>query len=526
MEQEEKNKLIQNFNDTAMSLVRNVDIKKREETTINVESRDTGMYDEHIPFYNPTQLYNGIIKENSAFAPIIESIATNTVGFGYSILPRQTDEDKDDITNSSEEQETIENFFRYINADQDLTELSYQLIQDYSILGYSFCEITRNINNKPDGLYRLQPDKIKLCRKNNDTYTYKAKRIFKQKNKYIVQERVDSKRFRLFVQYLDDGEKIYYKEFQDPNNYEKKTGKLITTKKDLNFAKKDNNLANEIWYLSDALNNNIYPEPRYSGSIIDALGDVHAAKVNSSTFRQNLVPNLAILGDLDQGSMDRIKEFQEQKQELSYNRSRFLILKTQPSEDGFLDKGEKTIKIEKLKDELITDSMFNDYREQNFNRILQNFRLPQLLVAKGEPPKDRKSLESILKFADEQVFNPKRVKIQRFLNDYLLPELNVANLIIKFNTPDVTDPSTLIDLARFMEPLGAMTPERADIILQHILNKKLPAIEGIDVDTPFSKTMAEAVQNTKDPRNINQQVVGSRIKNPNKDADKYQDKKK
>lgn len=513
------------FNSIAMSLLK-TNIEKREETRTNTESTDVGIEDEHIPYYNPTYLYNGIIKENTSFAPIIESIATNTVGFGFSILPRQTDEKKEDVNNSSKEEEIIENFFRYVNADQDLTELCYQIVQDYCALGYSFCEITRNENDKPDGLYRLQPDKIRLCRKSNDASTYKAKRVFKQNNKYIIQQRIDSKRFRLFVQYLDNGKKVYYKEFQDPNNYDKNTGKLLETKRELNNARKNNSIANEIWFLSDALNNNIYPEPRYSGSIIDSLGDIHAAKINMSTFMQNLVPNLAIIGDIDKGSIDRIKEFQEQKQEASYNRSRFLVLKAEPNEDGFLDKGEKRIHIEKLKDEQITEAMFTDYRNENFNRVLEAFRLPKLLVARGEAPKDRQSLESILKFADEQVFNPKRVKIQRFINDYLLPELNVANLIIKFNTPDVTDPNTLIDIVRFFESSGAMTPERANTILELILNKKLPVIDGIDENTPFSKTMAEAVKNTKDPTNLNQQVVGGRIGNPNKDADKYRNKKK
>lgn len=510
----------------AMGLVKNDSLNKRYDP--RTKGSDSGHQNTSYAIVAENQkgkiIYENIIHSrfdadrvdsNAYISPIVDCISVNVAGFGYRIKPRNKKVRDVDLS----EEARIENFMRYINPDEDLSLLIQSLVVDYTTNGFCCAEIVRtpfDLGNKDfndplnqpkiEGVFHIKAHQIEKSRVQQYVYMYPRKVIVRNESGkgYQVKTKLDSKRFRLYRQSYDDGKTfIFFKEFGDPRFYHRETGELLEKKSDIRKAVRNGKVATELWYMEDKVVKGMYSSPKHRGLSVDLIGDEQASEINANVVRKNAVPNIAITGDIDDSSIRRLSEFNESVENNRYRRNMILWLK--PLTDDFGK--ESKLNIIPLKDSQINDSMFKDYRNKVKNDVREAHRLPEIVLSQ-KSGSTREEIKSNIALAEEQVFAPIRAKFERFINDYVLPDLDIASTVIYLNTPNVTEATALINLIRDFEKTGSITPKIARFFLEQITGESFDEIsEDIKPDIPYSYTMAEIVKNQANAEEPTQQVT-------------------
>lgn len=302
----------------------------------------------------------------------------------------------------------------------------------------------------------------------------------------------------------NQGIHIWFKEFQDPRDYNRTTGELITNKRELSKQKRAGNLANEMIHISSPATRGPYGFPYYIGNLIAIAADIQIDNTNLTTLESNMIPSMVVTvsgnAALTKGSWKRIAEFSKSKFVGKDNRSRFLVLEAQPiSEMPDEDNGNIRVDIKSLHETQKNDQMFQAYSDNSRSAIRRAFRIPEILVGRGEA-QSGVVVAASMKLADEQVFAQDRALFVDWINRRLLPEMGIAHHVVELNSPNATDPDTLVRLLQAAERTGALTPEISRVIMARILSMKFPEWSpdaeklGFRRDLPFTFTMAQAVK--------------------------------
>lgn len=92
--------------------------------------------------------------------------------------------------------------------------------------------------------------------------------------------------------------------------------------------------------------------------------------------------------------------------------------------------------------------------------------------------------------AEEQMFMPERDMNDTIWNQTIVPALDVSSMILKTNTPNVTDNYELTQLLSTAERSGGLSPYISRIIVEDVLGRSLPPISSeFPQDVPFTMTM-------------------------------------
>jgi len=473
------------------------------------------------PIYDP-QWLTTFIEGSSELKQVIHAMVSNTVGFGHRTVPRIRKKEQTNVDDVLDEAIKLENFFRYVNAEQDLTELLTEAVWDYYLTGNMYFEVSRNdTTGQPDGLIRVPSHQMEIMKLEEEPYANKIKRIERTRDGYKVSEREEAFRRRRYVQTStgssrtgsasnDSTHQTFYKAFQDDRAYDRDTGKLVKEKSKISELKSKNKLAREIIHVAEPRTRGPYGFVRHIGNVISIVGDQKAEEINYATIKNNSIPSMFVMvsgGNLTQDSIDRLKDFIQVKINNSDNRSKFVLLESEPMTMDDVDIGNAKIEVKSLHDTRINDAMFTEYSTENRQAQRRAYRLPEVLVGRGDA-KTRAEVEANVKFADEQIFAIDRDKFVKFINNKLFAEMGIVHNVIELNTPNVTDTQALVQAMRDAEKTGAMTPEIARMIMERLFGQDLPEFpQGFDSTLPFSLLMAEAIKNQADPTEPTQQVT-------------------
>jgi len=459
------------------------------------------------PLYHPLVLVQYV--ENSAeLHQIISCMVANTVGYGWRVVPREHTLGIPDEEMLKEAIE-MENFFNYVNPDQDIKDVLTEIGWDFYLTGMAYFEITRSPSSKkPDGLFRIPSHQMLMTKKEADAYRFSMKQLHRKVDGYEVKRRLEYKRFRRFsqssliksaagVSSRTKGTKsVWFKEFQDNRLYSRETGELFSKKES-----RKNKLAHEVVALSSPVTRGAYGFPRFIGNIIALNGDIKAENINLSTFSNNNIPSMVITcssGKFTKGSVKRLTQFAETKFQTDDNRSRFLVLESEALGDDGDETGKSKISIESLHATSKEEMMFQKFMDEQRASVRRAFRLPAILIGR-EVETSGDIISASMKLADEQVFGQDRSFFVSWINRRLLPELGFVNHKLELNSPNVNDVKTLVDLLRASEKTGAMTPKIARQIIEGIMSTNYGEMpDSIDSNTPFAITMAEAVKKVND----------------------------
>jgi len=456
----------------------------------------------------------------------IEAMEINIDGFGHRFIPR-VDMDKnppDGLKNEvNQERIRLENFFAYASIEDSFTMTRRKIRKDLELNGNGCMEVVRGLDGKIQGLNHVPSYQVRLTPVEEQPFEVEVPLLELQQDGSIKVVKVKTwKRFRRYVQskqtqlrslgWVGSSAKRWYKEFGDPRVYDCTTGELAQAPLDVTKR------ATELVHFRNYAPRTPYGVPRYIGNLLSIFGDRASEEINFTTFKNNNIPSMMIAvsnGMLTQASIDRIKEFVESQIQGSDNYSKFLILEGESSYEGE-DGGQVKIDVKPLVALQHTDALFQQYSQNNQDKIRRAFRLPPIFVGRSDDY-TRATAESSRVLADEQVFAPERDEFDAWMNRRLFPEMGIVYHKYKSNSPNVTDNTSLISIMSGAERSGGMTPRTARMILEAVLGQDLPSMDAsVPLDIPFSMTMAEAVKNMAMPNEVGQQVTAMKhaITNP------------
>lgn len=464
------------------------------------------------PLYDPVFLTK-TIEGSSELRQVVASMVANTVLYGYRLVPRLEDSKADGASNELmlDEEIEFENFAMYASEGSFLRVLE-ELAWDFYLTGNAWIELARNDIGQVVSVYRIPSYTMQLSKREAKPHTLGIKSIRRTREGYTIRDRLESKRFRRYAQVNrgsisiggdTQGIYIWFKEFQDDRQYNRTTGELITNKRDLSKQKRANNLANEMVHISSPTTRGPYGFPYYIGNLISIAADIAIDNTNLTTLESNMIPSMVVTvsgnASLTQSSWQRITEFTKSKFVGKDNRSRFLVLEAEPIGQVDEDNGNIRVDIKSLHETQKNDQMFQAYSENARASIRRAFRMPEILVGRGSAQSGIVVAAS-MKLADEQIFAQDRELFVDWINRRLLPEMGIAHHVVELNSPNATDPDTLVRLLQAAERTGALTPEISQVIMARILSMKFPEWSpeaeklGFRKDVPFTFTMAQAVK--------------------------------
>ena len=463
-------------------------------------------------------------EQSSELNQCLDAMVTNIEGFGHRFVPRlklkADDENQALKAEVHAEHVRLQNFFQYVDIDDDFTTLRKKKRRDEEATGNAYFEVIRDVNGMVQGLNHVPSHQVKIgkaeeemrevevpileLQPDNSVKVAKVKR-WKRHRKYLQSRTV--RRRNMVV--LSGAKLTWFKDFQDPRAIDNKSGEIITDVEKIKELQSKHQLANEILHFKLYSPRSVYGLPRFVGNLLSIFGDRAAEEINFITFRNNNIPSMAISvsnGQLTEGTIRRIESFVESQIQGSDNYSKFLIIEAETFIEGE-DGGHLKIDIKPLTKDQHKDAMFQKYSSNNRDSIRRAFRLPPILVGRAEDY-TRATADSSIKLADEQIFAPERDTFDAFMNRRLFPEMGIKYHKYKSNSPNTTDNTELVKILSGAEKTGGMTPRIARAILGDVLGMILPDVdETTNPDVPFSLTMAEAVKNQADPSEPGQQVT-------------------
>lgn len=433
-------------------------------------------------------------ENNSILQPCVDSMAVNTGGFGYQLVPtidldRMEDgPEKEKIRKEMDrEKQEIESFFNFCHPDESFISLTMKRGVDKHQTGNAYWEITRYGNGRPAGIEHVPSYNTRLALLDK-FYTTFIDKIKVSSTEY--QDKLTRKYFRRFCQINADGRKTWYKEFGDPRALDAKTGKWLTVTRDNGslrladgvtqeqFDKADK--ANEIIHFRHYCTYSPYGVPKWIGNTLSVVGARAYEEINMDFADNKAIPPLCIMvsgGKLKGDSVQRIRDYVEQNLKGRNNFHSILILetdvKTDPNMPGQTSRG--AIDLKPLTEAIQKDELFSNYDKRARDKIRGAFRLPPIYAGDTQDYTRATAQESTT-VAEKQVFQPERVLDDHAINRKLLAAMGVRYWEFQSNTAiedSATEQATIYRNIR-----AELTVNEGRRYVAKIINTELPPLKS------------------------------------------------
>jgi PBSX family phage portal protein len=498
-----------------------------DKSTLREPEQVTSLYESGRLIQPPYNLLSlATLREySSELWQCLDAMTVNIEGYGHRFVTRlEVNAAPKEVQEAvKQEHADLHNFFEYVDVEEGFTALRLKTRLDIESTGGGYWEVIRDMEGDIVEFKHAPSYQMRLGRSEDKQILVETPILKLLASGEVVPDKI--RRYKRFRQYMQvrglyshttpdaavtsNASAVWFKEFQDPRHFDNITGQEITDKDEVEKARENGRLANEMIYFALYCPRSAYGMPRFIGNMLGIYGDRSAEEINYITFENNNIPSMVISvsnGQLTQGTIDRIESFTESQIQGSDNYSKFLIVEAEGFAEGE-DGGQIKIEIKPLTREQHTDAMFQKYSANNRDSIRRAFRIPPILVGRAEDY-TRATADASVKLADEQIFAPARAIVDQFLNRRVFPEKGYRYHKFKSNSPDTTDNTELVNLLKDAEKTGGMSPKIARDILSDVLGRPLPPVsDAFNGDVPFSLTMAEAVKNKADPTEPGQQFT-------------------
>lgn len=439
---------------------------------------------------------------SSSLGQNLDAMAVGVEGFGQKIV---LDEDLSDAQKELFKME-IDSERRWIqihildnpNPHQSLRKLRKQQAKDKQATGNAWLELVPGKDSKYSCYNRIEPSNL---------FIVKADKKFTRITQKFVNENFELRnktfplRLRRYVQIVGR-KKVYFKEFRDPRIIDARTGDVLRLRANKNGEKvpvdsQGKPVPKELWarelyhFKIPTTRRTPYGMPTYTGSIIAIKGSRSGEESNILTLQNNNVPSMAVMvsgGILTDGSIDRLQEFVDTSIKGDLNYSKFLILEGESNHDSLSGASSMKLEIQPLVNNQHTDALWDKYDDKNNAKVRRGFRQPPAMVGETENI-TRDVAQTSEKLAEKYVYNPEREDIDEDWNK-ILRQQGIRFHTLKGNSPNVTNDQDLIKILSSAEKTGGVTPRIAHMILEDVLNRKLPPLQEDDPDfnpdLPFS----------------------------------------
>jgi len=433
-------------------------------------------------------------KKNNVLLQCISSMVANieSPGQRYSFNKSLPLADKDSLA-AKAELDALRFFTENPNPESTLTEIREIARQDLETLGYAFIEVVRNAKGNVTQLYNVRSYKYRLIKLDSTstsvpvTFKIPSGADNKKPNKTTF-----DKFYRKYAYVPSNGQYTYYKEFGDPRILNSKTGKYVSSEEPV----PENLVATELIHMSIYDPDNLYGSPRYINNIPAILGSRECELTNFQFFKENAVPNMAVLlsgGFLTEGSVKNLQSFLTAVKGRE-SMQRIIVLEATGDQDAASDDGKvhpPRMNIQMLGNERQNDEQFQNYDTNNRRKIQSSFRLPDILIGLSTDY-SRNTADSAKAMAESQVFMPERARVERLFNTKILPAVvygrdatRLKYWEFKANPPRIASEDGLTKLFTTLNLMGAITSNIAIDITNEVLGTNIPLSDKPWANIPF-----------------------------------------
>jgi PBSX family phage portal protein len=375
------------------------------------------------------------------------------------------------------------------NGEITFTELRERTRMDLEVTGNAYWEVVRNqagnvaqLNYAAATVTRLMPTDARPIK-------VETKRKVSAVSFRPV---VCWRRFRRFVQQLEGQDVIYFKEYGDPRVMGALTGRFYTSEKEGQEKEGDRWLmATEMIHFKIHSPLGPYGVPRWIGATPAVLGTRASEEVNYIYFENKAVPPLAITvsgGALAKGATQRIKNYIRDNIKGRQNFHSVLVLEaeSEPMSAG-AQPPRVRIELHPLMMAQQQDALFQKYDAQNTKKIGGMFRLPKLL--RGDTDDfNRATADAALRYAETQLFEPERQKVDHVINQRLLSDIDIRFWRFQSGSPIAKDPAEQSTMLRDLEKY--ITPEEARKLIGPLFGTELRDLDAEWTKQPVSVMIA------------------------------------
>jgi capsid portal protein len=235
------------------------------------------------------------------------------------------------------------------------------------------------------------------------------------------------------------------------------------------------------------------PPPRWIGNLLRVLGTREADETNFYYLNNNSIPPALLMisgGTIGKKIKERLQSRIKAELEGAGKNHRILVVEAsspgKPNERTFAP----TMEFKSLRDAQQGDALFTQYDTRASDSIGASFRLPPLLRGYTPSALNRATALASMYFAEQQVFQPEREKIDWIINKYIMPEIGIRYLRFESNTPPTKSVEELGELIKAAAPYGGMVPYEIRDIVGDILNKDMQKLEGEWTKVPMPMVLA------------------------------------
>jgi len=305
----------------------------------------------------------------------------------------------------------LELFFTHPAGSLSLVELRERTRLDLEVTGNAYWEIVRDGRGQISMLSHAPSIEMRLRPLDAESVEAAEPRRISAVSFREIKIR---KRYRTFVQRVNGQEVRFFKELGDPRLVSAVTGIAYTNDAAAKKAEKNFLPATEMMHFRIYSPLSVYGVPRWVGATPAVLGTRAAEEVNLLYFDNKAVPPLAILvsgGTLARGAVQRIKNYIRDHIKGRDNFHSILVLEAE-GRAAIAGSTPPRVRIElkPLTDAQQQDALFMKYDERNTEKIGGMFRIPRIL--RGDVRDfNRATADAALRSAEQQVFQPERVKV-------------------------------------------------------------------------------------------------------------------
>lgn len=465
-----------------------------------------------VPPYEPLSLC-AMYDRSAILRPNIDAYAVNIEAFGHRLVPR-VDLDKPDAADKVRDAILLERIYDGAPPSVDKTDVDAQLMQlpaqlrierlkletffescvptmsfvelrertriDIEVTGNGYWEVLRDRGGDIAQFEYVPSVSMRLLRADPKFTEVETN----QRITAISYRKIKSmRRFRRFVQYIRGFPVVFFKELDDPRTLSSKTGRYYDSIDELARREPGIPPANEIVHFKIHSPTSVYGVPRWVGAMLAVIGSRSCDEVNVTYFDNKAVPPLAILvsgGRLADGSADRIKDYIRDHLKGKENFHSVLVLEAEGAAGagGSMTGGAQArvrIEVKPLMDAQQKDALFQAYDQNNAEKVGNQFRLPRIIRGNSSDY-NRATAQAALQYAEQQVFQPERSKIDFVIDHRILAAKGVRFHEFQSNSPDLRDSSAITANIVALVEACVITPAEARVFAADVFNEEIHPI--------------------------------------------------
>lgn len=415
------------------------------------------------PPFEPLSLLQ-VVEHSDTLGQCIDAMAINIDGFGWTLEQApHIDKSKEISPDAKMEKARINRLFKYCNPDIDFVELRKRLRKDLEGCGFAYMEVVRDNKGDIAELYQLPAFSVRITEQDKVATDYEES-IRDEEGKFVKVSR--KKKFRRIVQLVNQ-ETIYFKEFGDPRDIDKTTGK------------EGDGTATEVIVFKLYCPYSIYGIPRWIGNLIGIMGSRKAEEINYLFFDNKSIPPLIVTvsgGSLTSESLEKLTHLFKNEIKGLENFHNGLLLEALPQDVGVIE-GEKVapvkIEVKPLTHFIQEDALFKDYRKDNQLALISAFRFAPIYVGKSSDY-NRATAYEAARVSEEQVFHPERRAFDYVINRKLFAAMEINNWDFKSLGGKTTDDSE--NLKALSQVKEAIPVNVINQTVAEMLNIELPEL--------------------------------------------------